>query len=71
MAKKTNPTLNPFSILTPAFKSGLDTPREYLERCIHVIEEHEKTIGAFVTTNLNGARKAACLLYTSPSPRDS
>ena len=59
MATKTNPTLNPFSILTPAFKSGSDTPREYLERCIHVIEEHEETIGAFVTTNFNGARKAA------------
>ena len=59
MTTKINPTLNPFSVLTPEFKDGSDTPAKYLERCIRVIEEHEETIGVFVATNFNGARKAA------------
>ena len=43
----------------PAFLDGTDTPRAYLERCIETIESREPDLKAFVTLNLEGARKAA------------
>jgi Asp-tRNA(Asn)/Glu-tRNA(Gln) amidotransferase A subunit family amidase len=42
-----------------AFLDGRDTPRAYLERCIQTIEALEPIVGAFVCTNLDGARAAA------------
>ncbi|MEE8333436.1 MAG: amidase [Alphaproteobacteria bacterium] len=42
-----------------AFGEGNDSPRAFLERCIEVIEAQEPRIGAFVATNLDGARQAA------------
>ncbi len=42
-----------------AFADGGDSPRDFLERCIAVIEVVEPEIGAFVATNFDGARKAA------------
>ena len=48
-----------FSKAVPAFTDGSDTPRAYLERCIETIEALEPDIRAFVTLNLDGARKAA------------
>ena len=52
-------TLLSFSSSVPAFLDGSDTPRDYLERRIGTVEAREPEIGAFVTLNLDGARKAA------------
>ena len=59
MADGINPQVCPFYSCVDAFSNGSDTPRDLLERCIDVIETHEKTIGAFVVTNLERARAAA------------
>jgi Asp-tRNA(Asn)/Glu-tRNA(Gln) amidotransferase A subunit family amidase len=53
------PALRPFAPATKAFKDGSDTPTAYLDRCIESIEAWEPRIGAFVASNLDGARKAA------------
>ena len=53
------PQARSFFASAAAFKDGTDTPRSFLERCIDAIEAHEPRIGAFVTTNLKGARAAA------------
>ena len=52
-------TLLSFSDAVPAFGDGSDTPRAYLERCIETVETRESAVRAFVTLNLDGARKAA------------
>ena len=44
---------------TSGFRTGEDSPRKFLERCIELFEEQEARIGAFVETNFDGARKAA------------
>ena len=44
---------------TKAFSQGTDSPREFLERCIETIHEKDSSIGAFVVTNIPGARMAA------------
>ena len=59
MAAGIDPKVRPFHAATASFADGTDTPRHYLERCIAVIDSHEGTIGAFVATNLDGARAAA------------
>ena len=59
MAAGIDPKVRPFHAATASFADGTDTPRDYLERCIAVIDAHEGTIGAFVATNLDGARAAA------------
>jgi len=59
MAAGIDPKVCPFHTATASFADGSDTPRDYLERCIEVIDAHEGTIGAFVATNLDGARAAA------------
>jgi Asp-tRNA(Asn)/Glu-tRNA(Gln) amidotransferase A subunit family amidase len=51
--------LRPFLAATKDFAAGADTPRAYLERCIAAIAAHEPAVGAFVETNLDGARKVA------------
>ena len=43
----------------PSFLDGMDTPRAYLERCIDTIEAREPQVEAFVSMNLEGARKGA------------
>ena len=48
-----------FHDMVPAFLDGTDSPRAYLERCIETIESREPELKAFVTLNLEGARKAA------------
>ena len=40
----------------PRFESGADTPRDYLERCIEVIDAREPVVQAFVSLNLESAR---------------
>ena len=42
-----------------SFADGSDTPRAFLDRCIAAIEAQDGEIGAFVTTNFEGARAAA------------
>jgi Asp-tRNA(Asn)/Glu-tRNA(Gln) amidotransferase A subunit family amidase len=53
-----------FSALTfhdhiASFLGGRDTPRDYLERCLHTIKENEPSVQAWVTLNVQGAREAA------------
>jgi len=53
------PTLRPFLAATPDFRSGADTPRAYLERCLAALDAWEPRIHAFVTLNVEAARAAA------------
>jgi Asp-tRNA(Asn)/Glu-tRNA(Gln) amidotransferase A subunit family amidase len=41
------------------FRAGADTPRDYLERCLAVIDMLEPTVQAWVCRNEAGAREAA------------
>src|SRR5262245_31910232 len=41
------------------FRSGTDTPRAYLERCLETIEKRDPVVKAFVALNPVGARAAA------------
>jgi Asp-tRNA(Asn)/Glu-tRNA(Gln) amidotransferase A subunit family amidase len=41
------------------FRDGRTTPRRLLEQCLETISRQERTIRAFVTVDLRGARKAA------------
>jgi Asp-tRNA(Asn)/Glu-tRNA(Gln) amidotransferase A subunit family amidase len=43
----------------PAFRTGSDTPRAYLERCVETIQAREPVVQAFAHLNIEGARKAA------------
>jgi Asp-tRNA(Asn)/Glu-tRNA(Gln) amidotransferase A subunit family amidase len=49
----------PFLAASKQFAAGVDTPRAYLERCLAALAEHEPAVGAFVTTDIPSARKAA------------
>lgn len=53
-----HPTLT-FHEATPAFASGKDTPRDYLERCLATIEAREPQLKGWVVLNPEGARAAA------------
>jgi Asp-tRNA(Asn)/Glu-tRNA(Gln) amidotransferase A subunit family amidase len=53
------PEARSFAGAAKAFADGTDTPRAFLERCIATIAELDGEIGAFVATNLSGARDAA------------
>ena len=62
----TNPTYDPrtFKALTyhdatASFRTGKDSPRDYLERCLDTIATREPVVKAFVTRNDAGARTAA------------
>ena len=44
---------------TPAFSTGRDTPRAYLERCLETIAAREPVVQAWVVRNEQGARAAA------------
>jgi Asp-tRNA(Asn)/Glu-tRNA(Gln) amidotransferase A subunit family amidase len=54
-----NPNLVSFAQAVGGFVLGKDTPRDFLERCIANIEQKEGQVRAFVTLNLEAARKAA------------
>ena len=54
-----SPDLRRFHDAIPAFLDGLDSPRDYLERCLETIEAREPEVKAFVVTNIEGAREAA------------
>jgi Asp-tRNA(Asn)/Glu-tRNA(Gln) amidotransferase A subunit family amidase len=49
----------PYLSATARFKSGDDTPRDFLERCLADLAALEPKIGAFANLNLDGARAAA------------
>ncbi|MFV1875617.1 amidase [Nioella sp.] len=51
--------LRAFHTRVSAFLDGSDTPRAYLERCLEEIDRREGEVQAFVTLNVEGARKAA------------
>ena len=53
------PQAKPFLATTAQFACGQDTPRAFLERCLDALAIWEPKIGAFVHTNLDGARAAA------------
>ena len=42
-----------------SFEDGTSSPREFLEDCLSAIDALEPNIGAFVATNIEGARVAA------------
>ena len=52
-------SMKPYLAATARFGSGADTPRAFLERCLADLTALEPKIGAFVHTNINGARVAA------------
>ncbi len=54
-----NPNIVSFDGSVADFQSGRDTPRDFLERCLDVINQRDKTVKAFVTLDIDGARKAA------------
>jgi len=54
-----NPNAISFARAAAAFRSGKDTPRNFLERCIATLEKRESSVKAFVTLDLKAARKAA------------
>jgi Asp-tRNA(Asn)/Glu-tRNA(Gln) amidotransferase A subunit family amidase len=53
------PTAQSYLAAQAAFRSGADTPRDFLERCLARMDEWEPKIQAFVSTNIPGARTAA------------
>lgn len=53
------PKMRPFLGNAARFSSGNDTPRAFLERCLDACAAWEPKIGAFVHTDIDGARAAA------------
>ncbi len=51
--------MRPYLAATKDFKSGKQTPRQFLEESLALLDQWEPKIGAFVTTNLAAARAAA------------
>ena len=54
-----NPYIVSFAQSVANFKSGRQTPRDLLERCIANVDKYESRVKAFVTLDLKSARKAA------------
>ncbi len=54
-----NPNIISFHRSVADFATGRDTPRKFLERCLDVIAARDPTVKAFVTLNVDAARKAA------------
>ncbi len=48
-----------FATARAGFKAGTLTPRDFLEACLKQIDKREPVVRAFVTLNIEGARKAA------------
>jgi Asp-tRNA(Asn)/Glu-tRNA(Gln) amidotransferase A subunit family amidase len=53
------PLSRPYFAAATAFAGGADTPRDFLERCLASVAEHEPAIGAFVHLDRDAARQAA------------
>jgi Asp-tRNA(Asn)/Glu-tRNA(Gln) amidotransferase A subunit family amidase len=56
---QTKPIMRPYLAATQNFSSGKETPREFLEESLELLEQWEPRIGAFVCTNVPAAREAA------------
>lgn len=54
-----SPQTRPFLAAVARFRSGGDTPRAFLERCLEACAAWEPKIGAFVHTSFESARAAA------------
>ena len=48
-----------FARARESFSAGKLTPRKFLESCLRQIDKREPVVRAFVTLNIDGARKAA------------
>jgi Asp-tRNA(Asn)/Glu-tRNA(Gln) amidotransferase A subunit family amidase len=53
------PVMRPYLAAVQNFSSGKQTPREFLEESLDLLEQWEPRIGAFVCTNVPAARAAA------------
>jgi len=51
--------LRPYLAAQSDFRSGADTPRAFLERCLASIDAHEREVGAFVHYDAADARQQA------------
>ncbi|MBI4292215.1 MAG: amidase [Betaproteobacteria bacterium] len=51
--------VRPFFSATSDFKSGKDTPRAFLDRCLASVAEFEPAVGAFVHIDIEAAKAAA------------
>lgn len=58
MATET-PTKRSYRAAVTSFEDGTSSPRDFLEDCLAAMDKLEPDIGAFVATNIDGARKAA------------
>src|SRR5580692_6003953 len=59
LAPEQKPVARPFLAVTQTFASGAQTPRQFLEQSLALLDSWEPRIGAFVCTNLPDARAAA------------
>jgi Asp-tRNA(Asn)/Glu-tRNA(Gln) amidotransferase A subunit family amidase len=59
--EQTRPVMRPYLAAARNFASGKETPRQFLERSLDLLDLWEPRIGAFVCTNLPAARAAADL----------
>jgi Asp-tRNA(Asn)/Glu-tRNA(Gln) amidotransferase A subunit family amidase len=59
MPEQNKPVMRPYLAATKDFASGAQTPRQFLEASLALLEQWEPRIGAFVCTNLPAAREAA------------
>jgi Asp-tRNA(Asn)/Glu-tRNA(Gln) amidotransferase A subunit family amidase len=57
--EQTKPVMRSYLAATKGFTSGAQTPRQFLEQSLALLEQWEPRIGAFVCTNLPAARAAA------------
>ena len=56
---KTKPIMRSYLAATRGFSSGKETPREFLEASLELLDQWEPRIGAFVCTNVPAACVAA------------
>src|ERR1700726_5090229 len=56
---KTKPIMRPYLAAAQGFSSGKETPREFLEASLELLDQWEPRIGAFVCTNVPAACVAA------------
>src|ERR1700742_3851832 len=59
VAEQQKPVMRPYLAATKNFASGSQTPRQFLEESLALLDAWEPKIGAFVCTNLPAAREAA------------
>jgi Asp-tRNA(Asn)/Glu-tRNA(Gln) amidotransferase A subunit family amidase len=59
LAPEQKPVARPFLAVAENFASGAQTPRQFLEQSLALLDNWEPRIGAFVCTNLPDARAAA------------